>query len=304
MRLAHEKWFTDEVYAPDWGFVLQPRTLAYLGVAVLIATLWRWADHYLPRPEVAALAPLGWLVPWIPRLLAVHAGVSLLAQAARGSYLAPGMELPPGAAGLLLAVVEGIAGVWLVSGFRIRPAAWFVVVSGPLGMLFYGPVAVLERADLLGVALFLALLPPGQDDYGAVVPSAEQVRRALWSLRVAAGVALVVLAFTEKLLSPETSLEFLDRYPAFNVLEAVGVGDLEFVRIAGAIEVLIGLLLVSGAAPQVAVLAAAVPFNATLFFLGAEELIGHLPVYGVMLTLLVYGSHQRYAPEVRRISPG
>jgi hypothetical protein len=48
----------------------------------------------------------------------------------------------------------------------------------------------------------------------------------------------------------------------------------------------------------VAVIVAGIPFNATLFFLGRTELIGHLPVYGVMLALLVYGSSRRYADAV------
>jgi hypothetical protein len=45
------------------------------------------------------------------------------------------------------------------------------------------------------------------------------------------------------------------------------------------------------------VIVAGIPFNATLFFLGTEELIGHLPIYGAMLALLVFGSDDRLAPE-------
>ena len=45
------------------------------------------------------------------------------------------------------------------------------------------------------------------------------------------------------------------------------MSDLDFVRAAGVIEVLFGLLLISGALPQVIVLAAGIPFNATLWFL-------------------------------------
>ena len=67
---------------------------------------------------------------------------------------------------------------------------------------------------------------------------------------------------------------------------------------AGAIELLFGLLLISGRIPQVAVIVAGIPFNATLFFLGRDELIGHLPIYGVMLALLVYGSSRTYADVV------
>jgi hypothetical protein len=64
------------------------------------------------------------------------------------------------------------------------------------------------------------------------------------------------------------------------------------------VELLFGLLLISGRIPQVAVIVAGIPFNATLAFLGRTELIGHLPVYGVMLALLVYGSSRRYADLV------
>ena len=61
----------------------------------------------------------------------------------------------------------------------------------------------------------------------------------------------------------------------------------------------IGLLVISGALPQVAVLVAGIPFNATLLLFGQTELLGHLPVYGVFLTLIAYGSNPRTAELVR-----
>ncbi|HET9517228.1 MAG TPA: hypothetical protein VFO77_05845 [Actinoplanes sp.] len=73
----------------------------------------------------------------------------------------------------------------------------------------------------------------------------------------------------------------------------LGVDD--FVAVAGAVELLFGLLVVFGALPQVAVLVAAVPFNATLVVFGGTELLGHLPVYGI---LLCYGSDRRTAALV------
>jgi hypothetical protein len=44
--------------------------------------------------------------------------------------------------------------------------------------------------------------------------------------------------------------------------------------------------------------AAGIPFNATLWFFGANELMGHLPIYGAMLAILVYGSDPRLRPAV------
>jgi hypothetical protein len=52
------------------------------------------------------------------------------------------------------------------------------------------------------------------------------------------------------------------------------------------------------------VIAAGIPFNATLFFLGSQELIGHLPIYGVMLALLVYGSDPILSQVVPRFAGG
>lgn len=303
--LAHETWFTDVRPDYDLGFLVAPATIALIAAVVLTAVVWRLVGRRLPTPELPFLTPLGRLAPWIPRLLGIHAGVSLLSQAASGTYLAPALALPDSLFGTLLGVVEAITGIWLITGYRIRPAAWLLVAAGPLGMIGYGVVGILERVDLLGIALFLALLPPNDTPGGVVEASTEHVARALAGLRLLVGGALVVLAFTEKLARPDLALAFLDRYPAFNILAAVGldVPDLAFVRLAGGIELLFGLLIISGAMPQVAVIAAGIPFNATLFFLGTSELIGHLPVYGAMLALLVYGSSPRYAPVVPWFPP-
>ncbi|MBA3840713.1 MAG: hypothetical protein H0X55_10535 [Thermoleophilaceae bacterium] len=68
-------------------------------------------------------------------------------------------------------------------------------------------------------------------------------------------------------------------------------------------EVLFGLLLISGALPQVIVLMVGVPFNATLWFFASVELIGHLPVYGAMLVILVFGSHPDLRSSTYRLWP-
>jgi len=301
--LAHARWFTTSDPAYDWSFVLETLSLVMIVSAIVIAIVWRMAAPYFPRPELGFLSFLGRLGPWIPRLLAVHAGVSLLSLAARLEFLVPTLALPDTWYGIGLGVLEGIVGVWLIAGWRVRAAAWLLVIAGPLGMLAYGVIPILERADLLAVGLFLALLPPDDSQAGGrITVDPERVRIALFGLRILTGLALIILAFTEKLARPELSLEFLDRYPAFNVLQLLGSGlgfevsDLVFVQVAAGVEILFGLLLISGALPQLVVIAAGIPFNATLFFLGATELIGHLPIYGTMLAVLVYGSRADTAP--------
>jgi hypothetical protein len=131
------------------------------------------------------------------------------------------------------------------------------------------------------------------------------MRLAVWALKVAVGVALIVVAFAEKLIDPERAVGFLADRPEFNIMREVGlpIGDLEYVRIAGCVEVLFGLLLISGALPQIGVVIIGIPINATLFFYGETELAGHLPIYGTMLVLLVYGSDPSLRRDVMSLWP-
>ncbi|MCC5948051.1 MAG: hypothetical protein JJT89_06305 [Nitriliruptoraceae bacterium] len=300
---GHALWFTEGRPPYDPAFAFEPLSIAALIAAIVGAVVWRIVARAVPRPELGFLRFLGRLGPWIPRLLAVHAGVSLLALAARLEFFVPTLLLPDTWWGIGLGILEGIVGVWLITGWKVRPAAWLLVIAGPLGMLGYGIIPILERADLLAIGVFLVLLPPDDERPGGrIVIDPERVRAALFGLRVLVGGTLILLAYTEKLARPELTLEFLDRYPAFNILQALGsvvgveVSDLFFVQFAAGVEILFGLLLISGAMPQLTVIAAGIPFNATLFFLGATELIGHLPIYGAMLALLVYGSRDDTAP--------
>ncbi len=301
---AHEKWFVEDPgsYPTDWAFVLRPITFGLI-VAVLAATvLWRFvAVRFLPTPELRVLAPIGRLVPYVPRLLAIHLGVSLLAAGVTGHFLTKDLAVGHLPGGSVLLFVEGALGIWFITGIRLRAAAIGLAGTGPLALLLTGPVGLLSAVDLLGVALFLAFVPPSDAAFGRVEPDAATLRRALLALRLGAGAALITLAFAEKLANPALARETLRLFPQLDVFALVGI-DVPvdtFVAVAGATELLFGLLVISGALPQVAVLVAGIPFNATLLLFGGTELLGHLPVYGIFLTLLAYGSHADTAPLVR-----
>lgn len=298
---THERWFVESRPAGDWSFFLSPLPLVLTGAVVLVAVLWRLAALRMRGPELAVLAPLARLTPWVPRLLGVHLGVALLALAATGAFITPSNDHLHGVGGTSLLLVEAALGVWLITGYRLRPAAALVLGLAPALALVAGWTALGECANLAAVAAFLVVVAPGADAYGATRPSADQLRLGLLVLRLGVGAALIVLAFTEKLTNPDMAVETLERYPSLDVFALVGI-DLSpetFVAVAGATELLFGLLVISGAFPQVAVLVAMVPFNATLLLFGQTEMVGHLPVYGVFLALLVYGSDAQTATDVR-----
>lgn len=306
--LAHVKWYVDEPAGADvdLAFALAPVTLGLIVVAVLTVVGWRaLAVRYAPVPEVGRLAFLGKLAPWIPRILAIHLGVSLLSLSVADAYLSPGLSVEGLSAGWLIVLVQAVIGVWLISGVALRPAAVAVIALGPLGLLLAGPLPVLEGIDRLGLALFLLLLPPGRDDHGARRVTAEQLRLPIFALRLGVGIALVVLAFSEKLLVPDLMRELLADRPYLDPLQGLGLTDSPdlFITVASVTELALGLLIISGAAPQLVVFAAGVPFNLTLVFFDRFELIGHLPVYGALLALLVYGSQPDLARTVRDLTP-
>jgi hypothetical protein len=297
---THERWFVDSAPA-DWGFFLRPLPLALTVAVVVVTVVWRWVARRFDRPELPVLRGVGRLVPWVPRLLGVHLGVALLALAASGAFVTPTVDDLHSTGGSILLLLEATLGVWLITGFQQRPAAALTLALGPIMAAFTGPMALLECANIAAVAAFLVIAPAGANRHGATTLSDVQLRWALLALRAGVGVALIALAFTEKFTNPAMARETLEHYPALNVFSLVGlhVPTDVFIVIAGSIELLFGLLVLSGALPQVAVLVAMVPFNATLVLFGQTELVGHLPVYGVFLAMLAYGSNPSTAAAVR-----
>lgn len=305
--IAHETWFTAGHHPLDWGFATQTATLALLAVALLITLGVRLAARVMPGVDVPALARL---VPWMPFAARMHLAVSLIGLLSMGVYLSPAMDLHANVAGISLGATMAVAAILLAVGWHARAAGWLLVAAGPLGMLEFGVSSVLQRADILGLAAFVIFAGAGR--WSADLESARDrepltldFARAVWALRIGAGAALIIVAFTEKLADPGMALAFLRDHPDFNVAQLVGLPwtDLQFIRVAGAIEVLFGLLVISGALPQLCVLIAGIPFNATLWFFGTDELIGHLPVYAAMLILLVLGSDPVLRPAVSALWP-
>ena len=307
LPLAHETWFENGVYPTDWGFAAEKLTVALLAAAVLATLLVRVVARRRPGVDVPVL---GRLAPFMPFAVRLHLAVSMVGLLSLGYYLSPAMDLQADAAGILLGATMAVVAITMATGWNARYGAALLIAAGPLGMLEFGLWPVLQRIDLLGLAVYVLAAGPGRwsadvETGTASEPTLVDHARAIWALRMAAGVALIVVAFAEKLATPELAVQFLASHPELNVAQQVGLGmsDLEFARTAGAIEVLFGLLLISGALPQACVLIAGIPFNATLWFFGANELMGHLPIYGAMLALLVYGSDPQLRPAVSALLP-
>ena len=305
--LAHETWFGPDAFPTDWSFAAQTLTLVLLAAAVLVTIGVRLIARVFPGVDVRWL---GRIAPFMPFAVRIHLAVSLIGLLSLGFYLSPAMDLRADATGILLGAVMAITAIGMATGYHARWAAGLLLAAGPLGMMEFGFWPVVQRVDLVGLAIFVLLTGAGRwsadHELGRTAePSVAAQGQAVWALKVCAGVALIVVAFKEKLATPDMAVHFLTEHPGFNVAQQLGLGwsDLEFARVAGAIEVLFGLLLISGALSQACVLIAGIPFNATLWFFGTTELVGHLPVYGAMLVLLVHASDPVLRPGVSALWP-
>jgi hypothetical protein len=308
LPVGHQTWFEDPApFHSDWGFVGETTTLLLLGAAVLLTLLARAVSTRWNGVDVPVAARMA---PYMPFAVRIHLATCLLALLAIGVYLSPAMDLEWDVVGILLGTVMVLVAIGMATGYQARSVALLLVAAGPLGMLEFGVSPVLQRIDVLGLALFVYFAGPGRwsadcDRGAASEPTDDRIATAIWCLRVFAGIALIIVAFREKLAYPDYAVSFFGEHHDLELADQLGLGwsTEQFVRVAGSIEILFGLLLISGAMPQLIVLIAGLPFNATLYFFGDKELFGHLPIYGAMLVLLVYGSHPVYRPMVKRLLP-
>ena len=71
------------------------------------------------------------------------------------------------------------------------------------------------------------------------------------------------------------------------MLRPLGVGDPAFIWLAGATELVVGAVILSGQVTRPVMAVGFALFTVTLLVFGLPELIGHLPYYGIMLTLFI-----------------
>jgi hypothetical protein len=156
---------------------------------------------------------------------------------------------------------------------------------------------MLDQSLYLGIGVTLFVLGrtiPPPEIARRLLPLGDYERQAISALRVLAGLSFVMVAFTEKLLVPEAGVAFLAEHPNFNVMGGYfGLEwwtDYRFTIAAGVVEAAAGIALLSGVMTRVVILTLLVPFNLTVAFLPPIELLGHLPIFGIMYVLLLYGS--------------
>jgi uncharacterized membrane protein YphA (DoxX/SURF4 family) len=299
---AHEKWFYDATpYQTRWERAFQLPGIFGVGAAVALTTLaglaWRArrGRDLIPGPKALGATESGraQFFALIPLILGIHVGLSLLVLAIKGDLFSPNNHIH-GVGIYWLGVVQLGVGLSFLYGGMTRLAGAALGVLWLIGCGMFGMELMLENAHYLGFAAFFVLA--GRGPYAidrllfpALEPSPHLARRAMPSLRIGLGLGLTVVAFTEKLANPELSKAFLGQYPLnFTAWMGLPMSDELFVLCAGTTELVIGLCLIFGFFPRTIILTAWVFINMTLTIFDWVELVGHLPLYGVMAVLLIW----------------
>jgi len=294
--LAHVKWFVaagadmpDDYVAFS---ITESAVLLWTMLALLLLASSIWLDRRLPEPPLA----LRTLKSIAMRCLALFTGSSLILSALWGNILAPHYQWPGLYADALL-ILEALSGLLLLFPALVFAGALLLLLLFAGLLLQAGPEA-LEYCNIVGIAVFLAFTHfPSQ---------AGRERLCLWSLpllRVCTGLALLILAFSEKLLRPDHAEEFVSSY-MWNFMANLGFttfDDRLFVLAAGSVEAVIGIVLILGTTTRLAILVISgfmLTSNVTFFLQehlteATTEIIGHLPIIGTALVLLCCGSGPR-----------
>jgi uncharacterized membrane protein YphA (DoxX/SURF4 family) len=293
---AHVKWFVplDEPTPDDfsWFAFSDTAVQVWIGVAVLLIATSLYLDRRLPTPQVSeakALPPLLWI-------LRICLGLSLLLSANNGALIAPHYAWP-GYYFESLRLLEVVTALLLFT-------PWVVFAGIGVLLLYVGVAAhyqleVIEYLNIAGAGLFLAI-----HHHPNEFLRARWLPYALPVLRVTTGIALVNLAFAEKLARPDYAQNFVQTY-MWNFMHNLGISDFTdrlFVLSAGTMEVVFGTILILGSTTRLNILVVSgfmLASNLTFFLEGHMleafiEIIGHMPIIATALFFLVLGSGHKW----------
>ncbi len=295
LALAHVKWFidTEEVIIAKHGIT----PFYYL----TSAEVWVWA--VISVLVVVAFSILDRIISDPMRLIKFaekrQRKITHIAQIILGIYLItvsliwkviliPEFKIDSNFT-LFLAGIQIFAGILFILNKRVRLASVLVGILYVLMGFFADPISVAENALLLGLLIYFFIKhSPHNSKWKYLDECSIEI------VRVATGVTLITLAFTEKLMYPELGLDFLSVHQ-WNFMQNFGVtwfSDKLFVLSTGFAEMIFGVIFILGYLTRINTIAIASFFAASVVTMfvqfGAWE-VEDLVVYSAAVLFLFYG---------------
>ncbi|WP_093009206.1 hypothetical protein [Roseivivax halotolerans] len=292
--LGHVNWFVDTPgdVAPNYAFT-DPAFLVWSALALGLILFAVWLDLKLPVLRIVDSKTRHDFI----EILRVFTGMSFLLTAYEGALLAPHHVMEGPVFTALLFLQAGI-GILLIANRWLKWTAVLMLLLHAGVLITCGLRAALEYSIFIGIALFILFNNLNN-------PERREIAKlySVAALRIWTGISLVALAIGEKLAPSALGQSFVAAY-GWNFMEALGFTvftDQLFVLSAGMIEAVIGVVLILGVTVRLAVLALSVmmAISNVVFIRQGEneaalvEFIGHMPIIGTALILLLLGYGQR-----------
>ncbi len=290
---AHLKWFVDgskqhsHIYENVTSY-----SLAWIGIALILILAAILIDKIFPK--ISASWESNKIEKYATSILGVFLGTSLLISALNGTLFSMNIK-NDGALNLAL-MLEGFIGISLIVGLAVRQASLLLIALWITATQLAGLIVTLENLWIPGAALFFILrgrpvMRYSREDVFSALNTKIRQAHAMTFLRMFIGANLIFLGFSEKIMVPELGLAFLQDHH-WNFMAKLGVAwftDEVFVFSAGAVEIILGLFLLAGYVVRLTAVALAVLFLIPPFFMGAEEMIGHIPHISIVVMLILFG---------------
>lgn len=297
LALAHVKWFAEEEnFVPKYNISdSHIITAIILGIAIIVLGIYLEKKIHVPHKLNKIIQK------WAPGALSIASigfGLAFIIFAIKGFVFAP--NLPAlGNIGYLMLSIELVAGILILLGFYERIGGLLILVLFVLGINEYGGIEMLDTLEMIGFVFYIIIIGRPKwkmRDWNFVKHFSHKIHAyGLPILRVGTGLNLIVLGFTEKILNPSLTENFLSNY-TWNFMQKLGFEGFTnyyFGFSAGVVEILFGVFFLLGLVTRVTTIALAVFLVTTLYLLGPIELIGHLPHFSIAIVLFVLGSGTR-----------
>lgn len=297
---AHVKWFVEEnthLEIPNEDLISFGLIAVFMSAVIVLMSI--ILENHLPDLPKNIQYWLNSKKHKAASIFSIIMGASLLLSASQGFLFSPDMANLGFLKSPLLAI-EVMLGLAFIVGFKIRIASISLLIFHYILIFYVGPMKIIESMIISGSAIFMMIY--GRSHYSISKQKtfanrffATQEEYALPLLRVIAGLNLLILGFSEKILRSDLALNFLQNYH-WNFMQMLGIewySDLMFVYSAGIIESLLGLIFILGAITRINALVVSVFFLITLVLLGPTELLGHLPYFAFVILMILFGSGEK-----------
>ncbi|WP_299019803.1 hypothetical protein [uncultured Photobacterium sp.] len=293
--LAHVRWFIADGTNPD---ITLPYDTISLAIAIGTLTLFMFATaiSYIPilpnKFKAGLTQPIVSAYPWMWYTLILVINCYLAVNLLLGEFLAPNLYLSPQVA-IFGVLIQTAAIVLMAISVSLTGAA---IVITSLGLFLFFPffIALDYVFEFLFVGLALIFIGPSLNNNDSKFCLSLRQHKAAWRkiavhlVRIGLGLQLLELGIHNKLMLPGMALAFIDQndyYNFFPLLNLVQISNLHFVFFVGISEIILGLLLITNLANRIIYGLLLTIFIITFVLSGLEELVGHMPIFTILVIL-------------------